>query len=83
MTMTSLLIVLGIGAFAGWLAGILWKGQGFGLLGDIIIGIIGAVVGNTIFNWIGIISLGLIGSIITSTVGALIFLFLIGLIKRI
>lgn len=45
MNLTGLLIFLAIGAVAGWLAGVLMKGRGFGLLGDMVIGIVGAVVG--------------------------------------
>ena len=45
MDLTSILIFLAIGAVAGWLAGVIMKGGGFGLVGDIIIGIIGAVIG--------------------------------------
>jgi len=49
MGLTSLLIFLAIGALAGWLAGNLMKGGGFGLLGNIVVGIIGAVFGGWVF----------------------------------
>ena len=58
------------------------KGGGFGLLGNIIVGIIGAVVGGFLFGALGIAAGGLIGSIVTATVGAVVLLFLIGLIKK-
>ena len=50
MDLTGLVIFLEIGAIAGWLAGTLMKGGGFGLLGNIVIGIIGAVVGGYVFG---------------------------------
>lgn len=82
MDITSLIIFLAIGAIAGWLAGQIIKGGGFGLLGNIAVGVIGAVVGGFLFRALGIASFGLLGSIITATVGAVVLLFLIGLIKR-
>ena len=82
MDITSLLIFLAIGAVAGWLAGVLMKGGGFGLLGNIVVGIIGAVVGGVVFGFLGISAGGLIGSIITATAGAALLLFIIGLIKK-
>jgi len=71
MDYTGLLIFIAIGAAAGWLAGILMKGRGFGLTGNIIIGIIGAIAGGLLFGL-----LGLIGSIVTAIVGAAVLLFL-------
>ena len=58
------------------------KGGGFGLLGNIVVGIIGAVVGGFLFGLLGLAGGGLIGSIVTATVGAVVLLFLIGLIKK-
>jgi len=54
MDFTSLVIFLAIGAIAGWLAGNLMKGDGFGLLGNIVVGVIGAVVGGWVFGLLGI-----------------------------
>jgi uncharacterized membrane protein YeaQ/YmgE (transglycosylase-associated protein family) len=82
MNITELAIFLGIGAFAGWLAGTLMKGRGFGLFGNIVIGVIGAVLGGSVFNFLGISAGGLIGSIITATVGAALLLFVIRVIKK-
>jgi uncharacterized membrane protein YeaQ/YmgE (transglycosylase-associated protein family) len=83
MDLTSLLIFLGLGALAGWLAGNIMKGGGSGLLVNIIVGIIGSVVGGWTFGQLGI-SLGndLIGSLVTAVVGAVILLFVVGLIKK-
>jgi uncharacterized membrane protein YeaQ/YmgE (transglycosylase-associated protein family) len=72
-----------IGAIAGWLAGVLVKGGGFGLIVDIIVGIVGAFIGGWLSHVIGIsLGGGLIGSIITAVIGAVILLFIIRLIKR-
>ncbi len=83
MDLTGLLIFLAIGAVAGWLAGVLMKGGGFGLLGDIVVGIIGAVVGGALFGLLGLqAGGGLVGSIVTATVGAVVLLLIVRLIKK-
>jgi uncharacterized membrane protein YeaQ/YmgE (transglycosylase-associated protein family) len=79
----GLLWFLIIGAIAGWLAGQFMKGSGFGLLGDIVVGVIGALLGGWLFGQLGIWpGGGLIGSLIVAFVGAIILLFLVRLIKR-
>ncbi|MCX7009690.1 MAG: GlsB/YeaQ/YmgE family stress response membrane protein [Kiritimatiellaeota bacterium] len=72
-----------VGAAAGWLAGQLTKGCGFGLLGDIVVGVLGAVLGGWLFGVLGI-SVGhqLIGALLTAVVGAVILLLLVRLIRR-
>lgn len=80
---TALAIFLAIGAVAGWLAGTLIKGGGFGLIGNIIVGVIGAVLGGYVLGLLGIsIGSGLIGSIATATIGSILLLLLVSLIKR-
>lgn len=72
-----------IGAVSGWLAGQIRQGYGFGLLGNIIVGIIGAFVGSWLFRQIGVsLGSGLISHIATSVIGALVLLFLIGLFRK-
>lgn len=72
-----------IGAVAGWLAGRIMKGGGFGLLLNIVLGIIGGAVGGWLFGILGLSSDGsLIGSLITSVVGAIAVLFIAGLFKK-
>ncbi|MGB5830917.1 MAG: GlsB/YeaQ/YmgE family stress response membrane protein [Thiohalocapsa sp.] len=83
MDITSLLIFLAIGAIAGWLAGVLMKGGGFGLLGDIVIGIVGAMIGGFLFGFLGITVGGLFGAVFTATIGAVVLLFLIRLVKKV
>jgi uncharacterized membrane protein YeaQ/YmgE (transglycosylase-associated protein family) len=81
--MTNLIWFLIIGAIAGWLAGLLMKGRGFGILGDIVVGIIGAVLGGWLFGVLGISAGGgLAGSLIVAFIGAVVLLFLVRLIKR-
>jgi uncharacterized membrane protein YeaQ/YmgE (transglycosylase-associated protein family) len=72
-----------IGAIAGWLAGVLVKGGGFGLIVDIIVGIVGAFIGGWLAGLLGIhIGSGMISSIITAIIGAVILLFIIRLFRR-
>jgi uncharacterized membrane protein YeaQ/YmgE (transglycosylase-associated protein family) len=72
-----------IGAIAGWLAGVLVKGGGFGLIVDIIVGIIGAFIGGWLAGVLHIsLGGGWIGSIITAVIGAVILLFLVRLVRR-
>lgn len=79
----SILWFLVIGALAGWLAGILTKGMGFGMLGNMIVGVVGAVIGGHIEHIIGVpTGHGFIGSLVTALVGALVLLFLINLIRK-
>ena len=82
MDIQGLIIFLAIGAVAGWQEGTLMKGGGFCLLGNIIVGIIGHVVGGFVFSLLGISAGGLIGSVITATAGAAILLFVVGQIKK-
>ncbi len=79
----GLLWFLLVGLIAGWLAGKVMKGRGFGVVGDMIVGVIGALIGGWLFGQLGIgIGYGIIGSIIVAFVGAVILLFLLRLIKR-
>lgn len=80
--LTFLLWIL-IGALAGWIAGELMRGRGFGLLGNIIVGIVGALIGGLIFGALGIgPGFGLLGSLITAVIGAVVLLFIISLVRR-
>jgi uncharacterized membrane protein YeaQ/YmgE (transglycosylase-associated protein family) len=82
MDVQNLIVMLAIGAAAGWLAGIIIKGGGFGLLGNIVIGIVGSVIGGFVFQLLGLSAGGIVGLIVTATVGASILLALIGVIKK-
>jgi uncharacterized membrane protein YeaQ/YmgE (transglycosylase-associated protein family) len=80
--LTELVWVVLLGMLAGWLAGKLWKGSGFGLLGDLVVGILGSLLGSFIFGLLGLGAYGLLGRLIVAVVGALVLLWLIRLIKR-
>jgi uncharacterized membrane protein YeaQ/YmgE (transglycosylase-associated protein family) len=83
MGIESLLVMLFVGAVAGWLAGKLVAGGGYGLLGNIVVGILGAVVASLILPRIGFgFGGGVFSAILHSTIGAVILLFVIRLIKR-
>jgi uncharacterized membrane protein YeaQ/YmgE (transglycosylase-associated protein family) len=71
-----------IGLVAGWLAGVIMKGGGYGVVGDIVVGVIGALIGGWLFTRMGVAAGGLLGAIIVATVGAIILIFLLRLIKR-
>ena len=72
-----------VGLIAGFLAGKVMKGGGFGVLMDIVIGIVGALIGGWVFGLLGIFpGGGMIGSIIVAFVGACILLWLLRLIKK-
>ena len=76
----SLLLFVVIGAIAGWLAGQFMRGNGFGLLGDIIVGVIGSVLGGTLLRATGLeIGHGLVGSLIVAFIGAVVLLFVVRL----
>jgi uncharacterized membrane protein YeaQ/YmgE (transglycosylase-associated protein family) len=71
-----------IGLCAGWLAGQLVKGGGFGVVGDIIVGVIGALLGGYLFSLFGVSTGGgLLGSLVVATIGAIVLLFGIRLVK--
>lgn len=80
----DLLWFLLVGLVAGWSAGMLVKGGDFGLIGDLVIGVIGAVLGGWLFSTLGASAGGgLLGSIIVATIGAVVLLFIVRVIKRV
>ena len=80
----DILWVIIVGAIAGWLAGLVVKGAGFGLLGDIVIGILGAFVAGYLFPRLAVfLGGGLLGVILASAAGAVVLLVIVGLIRRI
>ena len=79
----GLIIWLIVGAVAGWLAGLIVSGYGFGLIGNIVVGIVGALIAGWLLPRLGIaIGGGTIGEVITAVIGAVILLLVIGLIRR-
>lgn len=71
-----------IGAIAGWLAGLLVKGYGFGLLGNIVVGILGAGIAGILAPTLGVYTQSTGGNIVAALLGALLLLFLVGLVRR-
>lgn len=79
----SLLVFLLVGLIAGWLASQLVRGGGFGLVGDLIVGVIGAFIAGYLFPRLGIsLGSGILGAIIAATIGAVILLFILRAVKR-
>jgi len=79
----AVLVVMVVGVVAGWLAGQLVKGSGFGLIGDLIVGVIGAFIGGWLLPRLGIsIGAGIVGGIIRATIGAVILLVVLRLVRR-
>ena len=70
MSGESLLIIVLVGLIAGWLAGTIARGRGFGCITDVILGLVGAVIGGWIFTRLGIVTFGFLGSLAAATVGA-------------
>jgi uncharacterized membrane protein YeaQ/YmgE (transglycosylase-associated protein family) len=72
-----------VGGVAGWLAGLIVRGYGFGLIGNILVGIFGALIAGWLLPRLGIvIGGGTLGEIINAVIGAVILLLVIGLIRR-
>ena len=80
--LTGLLIFLAVGALAGWLAGMVMKGRGFGVIGNIIVGILGSIIGGALFDVLGITSGGIVAYVGAATVGAVALLAIIALVKK-
>ena len=78
----SLLGWIVIGIIAGWLTGKLMRGAGYGILMDLILGLIGAVIGGWIFGLLGISSYGFLGSLAAATVGAIVLVAIARLFRR-
>lgn len=83
MTLEAILIWILIGAVAGWLAGVVMKSaRPYGLIGDIVLGIIGAFVGGWLLGVLGIAFGGIIGTMVTAFIGACVLIFVVRLIKK-
>ena len=85
MDLVGVLVTLLIGAVAGWLAGVVVEGAGFGLLWNVIIGIAGAFIAGWLFPRLGFrltIAGGIIGAIVTAALGAIVLLLVVNLIQR-
>jgi uncharacterized membrane protein YeaQ/YmgE (transglycosylase-associated protein family) len=82
MSNESILVILFVGLIAGWLAGKIVRGTGFGIIGDILVGIAGALVASLLFPKIGIhLGTGLVSEIIYSAIGAIVLLLIVRLLR--
>lgn len=78
----SLLVILLVGLVAGWLAGQIVQGTGFGLIGDMVIGVVGAFIGDWLMPRLGLhLGVGMIGAVINATIGAVVLLLVIRLVR--
>jgi uncharacterized membrane protein YeaQ/YmgE (transglycosylase-associated protein family) len=81
MSSQSLIVILIVGVVAGWLAGQIMRGYGFGLIGDLAVGIVGALIGDWLLPKLNIhLGAGIIGSIVTAAIGAILLLFVLRLV---
>ncbi|MDD5470011.1 MAG: GlsB/YeaQ/YmgE family stress response membrane protein [Candidatus Peribacteraceae bacterium] len=78
----DLLWLLLIGLIAGWLAGQIMGGGGYGLIGDIIVGIVGSLFGGFLFRLLGITAYGTLGNIVMAVIGAIILIAALRMLKR-
>jgi len=79
----SILVILFVGLVAGWLAGKIVRGTGFGILGDILVGIAGALVAGLLFPALHIhLGVGLLAEILSSAIGAIVLLLIVRLVRR-
>ena len=82
MSAHTVLVMLLVGLVAGWLAGKIVRGTGFGLVGDIVIGVLGAFIGNWLLLQLGIhLGVGLLPAILSATIGAVGLLLVVGLVR--
>jgi uncharacterized membrane protein YeaQ/YmgE (transglycosylase-associated protein family) len=82
MSSESVLVILCVGLLAGWLAGQIVRGAGFGLVGDIVIGIIGAFIGDWLLPRLGLhLGVGIVAAIIDATIGAILLLVVLRLVR--
>ncbi len=83
MTLEGLIIFLLVGGVAGWLAGLIVRGGGFGIVGNIAVGIVGAFIAGFLFPAVGVsLAGGIVGSIVHATIGAVVLLLIVRVLKR-
>jgi uncharacterized membrane protein YeaQ/YmgE (transglycosylase-associated protein family) len=80
--MPGLILFILIGLLAGWIAAKIMRGRGFGLIGNLAVGILGGVIGGWLFHSFGGAARGILGSLVTSVIGAIVLLWIVGLIKK-
>jgi uncharacterized membrane protein YeaQ/YmgE (transglycosylase-associated protein family) len=82
MSSESLLVILFVGVVAGWLAGQIIRGTGFGIIGDLIVGILGAFIGSWLLPQLGLhLGTGVVSAIVNATIGAMLLLLIVRLVR--
>jgi uncharacterized membrane protein YeaQ/YmgE (transglycosylase-associated protein family) len=82
MSSESLIIIVVVGVVSGWLAGQVMNGTGFGIFGDLIVGIIGAFVGSWLLPQLHVhLGTGILSAIVNATIGAILVLLIIGILR--
>jgi uncharacterized membrane protein YeaQ/YmgE (transglycosylase-associated protein family) len=82
LTNESLLVIIIVGIIAGWLAGNIVRGGGYGLIGDLIVGVIGAFIGDWLLPRLGIrLGTGMVALVVNATLGAIVLLIVLRLIS--
>ena len=83
MSGQSLLVIIVVGIVAGWLAGKIVRGTGFGIIADLCIGVVGALIGAWLLPRLGVhLGTGLVAAIVSATVGAVVLLIILGLFRK-
>ena len=83
MSVESLLVILVVGVIAGWLAGLIVHGAGLGLIGNMAVGVVGALIGSWLLPQLGIfLGAGILAAIVNATIGAVILLAILTLVRR-
>ena len=78
----NIILAIVVGLIAGWLAGIIMKGSGYGIIGDIILGLLGSIVGNWIFGFLGITSYGYLWTMIVAVIGAVALIYIVRFVRN-
>lgn len=82
MSLSNFLLALCLGALSGWLSGVLSKGSGFGLVGNVVVGVIGAILAHFLFGLVGIRATSLLGQALFMVAGAVLLGYLLRTLKR-
>ncbi len=80
--MLRIFVFLLIGLMAGWLAGKIMKGKGFGLAGNLLLGVVGAFIGGYILQFVGFSHHGILSSLTTAVIGSMLLLYVVGAMKK-
>jgi uncharacterized membrane protein YeaQ/YmgE (transglycosylase-associated protein family) len=77
VSLNAIIVLVVVGCIVGWLAGLIWKGSGFGFVGNVVVGIVGSFIGRFLFKALGISFHGIVGTIVPALAGALVLLLIV------